>query len=373
MSVLIITTIDLNNSLTQRPHHMVKYLKSKGLKITVLSVSFEEGKGVKDIVQDNVRYITVSLRFIDTFNPMTMYIPYLQRDNGYYDACIAIGPWAGMIAIILKRQRKINKLVYEDVDYFPAFFDYDAIYEKVRRMEKSCLDFADIVICVSEELVELRRYQTRNPVYFIPNGVDLEVFRAKKLEKAEEIDGIKGDTLDLIYSGALEDWAGVEFIIRGMAQLTKIFPHIKLGIFGKGSKEKMLLQLTKDLALDRSVKFYGVVRYEELPWYFENGRIGIATLKPVELVRYAFPLKLIEYMAAGLPVIGTDVGDMGRILKKNKAGIAINYTQTDFVEAVRLLLTDELFYKQCSENARKVSKNYDWNCLFDEEFDIIDI
>lgn len=375
MSVLIITTIDLSNSLTQRPHHTIRYLKNKGIKVTVLSASFENSGEVRDITEENVRYITISLRFLDTFDPRSMYIPFSRVDNEQYDVCMAIGPWAGMIAIILKRQRKINKLVYEDVDYFPAFFDYDIIYERVRQMEKTCLTWADIVVCVSEELVELRRYQTNTPVYFIPNGVDLGVFKEKKAEESESTldDEIGVDAVDLIYSGALEDWAGVEFVIRGMRELIKILPDIKLAVLGKGSKGNMLFQLVKDLSLENSVRFYGTVKYDELPRYFKNARIGIAVLKPVELIRYAFPLKVVEYMAAGLPVIATDIGDMGRILKKNGAGIAINYSQAEFVEAACALLNDKELYKKCSENARKTSKKYDWNCLFDEEFDIIDI
>jgi len=367
MSILVITTIDLNKSLTQRPHHMIKYLKKRGMKTTVLSASFENNGSINDVREDNVRYIIVSLSFADTFNPNSIYLPYSRLDSDHYDVCIAIGPWAGLVAITLKRKGRVDKLVYEDVDYFPAFFDYDVIYERVRQMERLCLNWADIVICVSEELMELRKYQTQIPVYFIPNGVDLKLFKENRVDYSAH------KSVDLIYSGALEDWAGVEFAIRGMQKLVEINPGIRMTILGKGSKEKMLFQLVRDLSLEAYIKFNGTVKYEDLPSYFSNARIGVAVLKPIELVRYAFPLKVIEYMAAGLPVIGTDVGDMGRLLKGNNAGIAIDYSQSEFVKAVDVLLKDQEFYERCSENARKLSQKYDWNCLFDEEFDIINV
>jgi len=61
--------------------------------------------------------------------------------------------------------------------------------------------------------------------------------------------------------------------------------------------------------------------------------VGIATFVPNELMNYAFMMKVVEYMAAGLPVIGKKIGETQRIIEKHDCGKIIHYKVEEFVEA----------------------------------------
>lgn len=364
MRILFITTIDLKKSLAERPHHLIKFIKDNGYDLTVLTITHDEDFNYESI-ENNVRYFRIFAKFTDLFNPYTLLRPFLKFDKRIYDLCIAEGPWGGITAVLLKKEGKFKKLVYEDIDYFPAFFDYDVVYERVRQMEKYCIANSDIIISVSNQLIELRSYQTKKNIFYIPNGVDYEAFNVER-----DYDGPKNT---LIYSGSIEDWSGVEFIIRSFYELVKINGDMRMIILGKGSKEKMMRQLISDLNLNEKINFVGKVAYYDLPKYFGRADIGLAMLKPVEVVRYAFPLKVIEYMASGLPVISTDTGDMKEIIMSSKTGYAVPYEKNEFINAIFNIINDKARYREFSENAKNISKKYNWNCLFHKEFDIINL
>jgi glycosyltransferase involved in cell wall biosynthesis len=80
-------------------------------------------------------------------------------------------------------------------------------------------------------------------------------------------------------------------------------------------------------------------------------------------MKYAFTLKLIEYMAAGLPVITTNVGDGAQIVKESNSGYVIDYAVESFSNAVINLISDDNLRYSMSRNGTKYAKNFDWDDL----------
>ena len=90
-----------------------------------------------------------------------------------------------------------------------------------------------------------------------------------------------------------------------------------------------------------------------------------------ELIRYATPLKVVEYMAAGLPVITTCVGQGEIMLRQSQAGILIDHSVKEFSEAAILLLTDKKLYQNYSQAAITYSRNFDWDILMDQMYQYV--
>ena len=63
----------------------------------------------------------------------------------------------------------------------------------------------------------------------------------------------------------------------------------------------------------------GKKRYDELPNLLAKADIGVALFRVNDLMKYTFPLKVVEYMAAGLAVVGTRVGETERLWKRRVA------------------------------------------------------
>ena len=97
----------------------------------------------------------------------------------------------------------------------------------------------------------------------------------------------------------------------------------------------------------------------------------MANSLPVPYRQYAYPLKVIEYMAAGLPVIATQETEAAEILQRSQCGIAVPYEPEGLAHAVIALLTDTALYETCRANAVRESADMTWERLLDRELSLI--
>lgn len=360
MKILFITFIDILNSLPQRSHHLIEFLKDK-YEFTVVFCRYDD-LGLFKRKENNIKYIGIPVKFASLFSPMTLYNSYIKLDDEKYDVCIAQGPWAGITAVELLKCGRIKYLAYEDIDYFPAFFDYEDIYNRTRYMEKYCIENSNITFSVNKYLIKLRNDMTGITPYYIPNGVDNKNFKKEKLEH---------DGICLIFSGSLEHWSGLELPIKALPIIRREFGNVYINILGRGKYEGELRKLSSDYKVNEYIHFIGKVKYSDLPLFFCKADIGLCTLFPTELIKYSFPLKAIEYMSSGLPVIATDIGDLGELIKNGECGITIEYNINDFVNKTLDMIADKDKIRLYGENGKKLAINYEWNNIFKREMKLI--
>jgi glycosyltransferase involved in cell wall biosynthesis len=210
-------------------------------------------------------------------------------------------------------------------------------------------------------LAQRRMQQGARQVLVVPNGVDLSLF-ARARQKAPH-------SPTLIYMGTLSPLWGIDLAIKSMPALLQAIPNIRLLIAGAGPAEADLRALSQTLDVAENVSFLGRLEYHALPAVLAKADIGIATSLPDSTFRkYASPLKLIEYMAAGLPVIATRIGQTEITMQQADAGILIDHSVEGFVAAAVSLLSDKTLYKHCSQAAITYAANFDWDLLLDQAY-----
>jgi len=360
LNIIFITFIDLLNSLTHRSHHMIDFLKNR-YESTIVFCRYDS-KDVYIRNYEKLKIIGIPVEFYNLFKPLTLYESLTKIDGRHYDICIAQGPWAGLCGIEMYKSKFVNFLVYEDIDYFPGAFIQPDIYTKVKLIEEECIRNSDITFSVSHSLKDLREKQTGIKTYFLPNGIKKGIFTREK-------NNHKG--INLIYSGSLEEWSGLEIPIKALPGLKRELGIVNLIIVGKGMYEKNYKDLVSVLDLTESVKFVGKVQYKDLPYYYKNADMGLCTFMPTEFVRYSFPIKLVEYMAAGIPSISTDIGELKNIVHKHKCGMNIYYNIADFQDKILYLYNNKMKFDEMGLNGYNSSKQYYWDDIFNEEFKII--
>lgn len=165
--------------------------------------------------------------------------------------------------------------------------------EVIARMERDLVQRADVVLTTAEKLCEERRLL--NPrTYFIPHGVDVAHF-----SRALEGDTIVPSALAALpkpvigFFGLLADWVDVDMI----AALAQARPQWSFALVGKVSTD---LGPVKGLP---NVHLLGQQPYEALPGYCRGFDVGLIPFRMNELTLRVNPLKLREYLAAGLPVM----------------------------------------------------------------------
>ena len=280
-----------------------------------------------------------------------------------FDACLATMHFAGFCALLAKMPLPI---IYEDVDR--CEYNYrGALARRISRfVEGYCIRNSTQVISAGYALAASAQLLRGKKVHCVPNGADLKLF------EDSEISTVAEDRSALVYVGILDNWSGLDVAIKAFALISSSFPDARLNIAGRGALSVKLRKLVTDLHVDDRVSFMGHVKYESIPQLLLNSGIGLATFLDSPLVRYAFAIKLVEYMAAGLPIIATDVGDTGRIVREAKCGLLVDTSDpTAISEAMIKLLEDRNLAEMFSRNGRNYVKRFDLKCLGQQEIEII--
>jgi glycosyltransferase involved in cell wall biosynthesis len=255
----------------------------------------------------------------------TILRPYLKHQ---YNLSIVDGPESALLALLLKKTERVQFLIYYDIDYYPGV--YPQWSRLLSRRERICCKVADAVVSVSRPLAALREQQGARLAAVVPNGVDFARFNAANLVCVEH-------PPTLLYMGNLDERWGVDLSIRAMPLLRRQIPDIRLLIAGRGREEQELRQLARSIGVDDCVRFEGFVPYEDLPTLLAQADIGVATSRRDVFRHYASPLKIVEYMAAGLPVICSGGGEAEQMIEESRAGVNIPFEPQAFAAAVQLL------------------------------------
>ena len=291
-------------------------------------------------------------------------VAYARRVGGQVDLVIAEGPWEGLMGLLLRRLGRAAAVVYDDMDYAPGFLPINGLRRRlIASLEAVAIRRADAVICVGERLARLRAAQGVRRVHVLPNGVDLERFRAA----AEMRQAASPRPPTLIYTGYLGAWAGVDLVLEAAALAVRRLPDLRLILLGHGSPLE-LGALRDGIArrnLERAVEFRGQVPYSELPRHLGEADVGLAMSRPLDVRRYAFPLKVVEYMAAGLPVLTTADTEAADLVERASAGTAVPFDAAAVASAAADLLEDPVRHHRLAENARAFSRAYDWQGLME--------
>ncbi|MBP8990882.1 MAG: glycosyltransferase family 4 protein [Spirochaetes bacterium] len=153
--------------------------------------------------------------------------------------------------------------------------------------------------------------------------------------------------------------------IRGIIELVKALEYINIDInlyLAGDFENKNLEQYVKSLNGWKKVKYYGYIEREGISKILKNSKIGIVTLHPTTNYFESLPVKMFEYMSAGIPVIASNFPLWKEIVEGNKCGICIDpQSPEEIAKAVEYLLNNPEIAKQMGENGRKVvEEKYNW-------------
>lgn len=153
--------------------------------------------------------------------------------------------------------------------------------------------------------------QARGKVHVVGNGVDPGRFRARPHAHEHFTVG---------FLGTLKPWHGLETLIGAFARLHDARPDARLLLVGDGPEATPLRGLLARRGLDDVVELTGAVDPAEVPRRLAAMDVAVAPypdLRPF----YFSPLKLVEYAAAGLPVVCSDVGDLDLLVEHEVTGL----------------------------------------------------
>jgi glycosyltransferase involved in cell wall biosynthesis len=161
---------------------------------------------------------------------------------------------------------------------------------------------ADLVVTTSQTLCEARRAYNPN-THWIPNGVDVEHFlRSGAAAPAPELRQLKKPVIGFV--GGLSEWVDTR-LVATLAQRRPDWGFVLVGPAG-GADLRSLRTLD-------NVALLGPRPYADLPRYLAGLDVALIPFLQNELTWHADPIKVYEYLAAGLPVVATDLPALRRL------------------------------------------------------------
>lgn len=296
----------------------------------------------------------------DFLTVLALTLAVYRRVPGQVDICTAMGPHGNAAGWLLRRLGKVRMWHYEDRDYEPGFFSTHLRRYVARGLEVFGLRRADLSITIGYRLQRLRKLQTGRAIDVVTTGVDAVSFQAplRRLERPV-----------LVYTGNVTFWSGLDMVVAALPTIRAALPGATLLVVGEalpGYLERLQAQ-ARECGVESAITFTGRVPNAQVKTLLAQAHLGVATFQPLVLRRYAFPLKVLEYMASGLPCIGTAGTETEDILRRQRFGVSVPFAADAFAKAAVSLLTDPQRYQELAENARRAAPAFEWPALMARE------
>lgn len=257
--------------------------------------------------------------------------------------------------------------VFEVRDLWPesvlavSDFDNRVIIWGLDRIVTFLYHRADILVVVSRAFIDpIADYGTdHSKIVYHPNGIDPDHYHIE--DDSPSVVGPLQDKFTVSYVGTIGRSHGLSIVLEAAPELDEV----QFILVGDGAERERLEAQAKHLD---NVRFVGRRPKSEVPHYLAASDAALVHLKPREVFETVIPSKLLEAMAAGLPVILGVRGEAARILDEADAGITIEPDNAEeLTGAVERLCNNDDERRRYGENGRQfVSEEFHWNIIAEE-------
>ncbi len=274
--------------------------------------------------------------------------------------------WCGL-PIVHARSRfgyktlfEVNGLPSVELKYhYPALKGSPAL-SKIKAQEIAALLLADAIVCPSSVT---RAYIAslgvpREKITVIPNGVDTHLFTPQPLNRDAEHPV-------LLYVGTLADWQGLDVLIESMPSILSHHPA-KLRIVGRGRgrQRKELLRHIRKLGLEESISIESPAPHHQMPALLAQADVCIAPLgyNDRNVTQGCCPLKVIEYMACGRPIVAANLPVVRELARDDVDALLFTPDDpADLARCVLALLGDaSLASRLATSAAQRAKERFNW-------------
>lgn len=189
---------------------------------------------------------------------------------------------------------------------------------KAKAAEGRYLPAVDAMIVASPSWIEWNRKlygELPDPtvtVLNVPEPTEIDMTKNLRVE----LDISDSDAV-VIYQGSIQENRGIEPAIEAVRTLD----HVVLVVIGYGHHRPVLEDLVRSQGLTHKVKFFGPVPNDELISYSASADVGLANIVNSSVSYHtSLPNKLFEYAMAGIPIVGSDSPEIGRIVQEESIG-----------------------------------------------------
>lgn len=174
--------------------------------------------------------------------------------------------------------------------------------------------------------------------------------------------------LHVLYLGGMERNRGVELMVEAFAQVTAAVPDAQLwlvGHFMPPDLRQVVRQAVIERGLAQAVTITGRVDFDQIGQYLRQARVGWVPWQAVSKNQKNIPTKLFEYMAYGMPVVGSDLRSIRPFLKNGENGYLVSADKPGEHAAaiIKLLQNPQVGAEMGRRGQTLVRQHYNWAAM----------
>jgi glycosyltransferase involved in cell wall biosynthesis len=244
-----------------------------------------------------------------------------------------------------------KRIIYDSHELYPDLVGGTPHYLRrlMRSIESLLIRSADVVVTVNDFIAtELSsRYNISYPIVIMncPRTATSITTNRRKAERRKIV----------LYSGTFWQERGLENVVLACKYLRR---DIQVVFRGEGAIESKLRDMSRDLencVIEKPVPIGEVIRKAA------EADVGIVPYLPTTLNNlYASPNKLFEYLQAGLPVIGSDLPFVRKVIVENDIGLVFDpFDPKDIARAMNHITQDKVLEAK-KANVEKIRSRFSW-------------
>jgi len=222
-----------------------------------------------------------------------------------------------------------------------------------------------LILSISDEIVmEWPVTIPRSKILTTTNGIDLEYTQAAAKDITEKE---SNDTppLDVLYVGHVGRVRGLDTLIKAMDELSERSQvDVRLSLVGSiADKDQVWLEnQLEECDIEHVVEICGYLEHQDALRKIAGSNICINILpQEVGNYRYAFPIKIFEYMSFGKPIVSTKTEGITKLLRDGHSAVLLPENGPNIVaDAIEQLANDPELRRKIGKNAEQNVNQYDW-------------
>ncbi len=232
------------------------------------------------------------------------------------------------------------------------FTKFEGAFRALAAEEQRMLTQTDVCFAVSESLAATR-VPPSGRVYRLPQGVDVHHFAPSADPIPAAIRTVRRPIIG--FFGILAPWIDYDLLTR----VATAYPDATVVLLGRTSTD------ISRLSAIRNIVHLGEIPYAQLPAYARAFDVGLIPFAVNELTVAANPLKLLEYLALGLPVVSTALPEVARF----GSAVSVARSPEEFVAQVGRALTER--DPAAAQLRRQIAERHSWRRITDDLSDRI--
>ena len=255
-------------------------------------------------------------------------------------------------AVECAKELKIPVLIKVDDAVYQKASGLKSLQRKLEKMYNSkTLQKGNKILVPNEytkELVNQYYNVESSKICIITNGTEVTNYQESNLNSEQ-----------LVFSGAMYHHRGIDVLLESVSYIIKEKSKAKFVLLGDGPEMDQLKKIVEEKNLENNVNFKGWVDRKKIPSYLAKSSIGIGPLRSTEVTKHALPIKVLEYMSAGLPIIAARNTLPEDVLEEGKNGFFIDNSR-ELSEKILELLNNEELRKKMGKNSIEMVQKFDW-------------